>query len=77
MPRYSSEETRISFSKNSSAWGLKPSRVILGTVEVQASRSSKGTIRLMVALGAGMSFRVSSVMMPSVPSEPHSRLVRL
>ena len=49
----------------------------LGTVEMQAFRSSKGAMRLTVALGAGMSLRVSSVMMAKVPSEPQIRLVRL
>ena len=47
-----------------------------GTVEMQVARSSKGQMRLTVCLGAGMSLRVSSVMMPRVPSEPMMRLSR-
>ena len=48
-----------------------------GTVAIQSSRFSYGMIRLIVSFGAGMSYKVSSVMMPSVPSEPIIRFSRL
>ena len=39
-------------------------------MEMQSARFSKGTTRLTMAAGAGMSFKVSSVMTPKVPSDP-------
>ena len=48
-----------------------------GTVAIQSSRFSYGMIRLMVSFGAGISFKVSSVMIPKVPSEPIIRFNRL
>ena len=49
----------------------------IGTVEMADSRSSNGMIRLMTTFGAGIIFRVSSVMMPRVPSLPIIRFSRL
>ena len=59
------------------AWGFRWLWRSLGTVEMQVGRSAKGTTKLMVAPGAGISFKVSSVMMPRVPSEPIIRWSRL
>ena len=67
----------ISLSMNSRAWGSMLAILNFGTVEMAVSRSGKGTIRDSVFLGAGISFRVSSTRMPSVPSEPIIRLSRL
>ena len=67
----------MAFSKNSMAWGFSPLWRSLGTMAMQEARSSKGTTRLTAAFGAGMSLSVSSVMMPSVPSEPIIRCRRL
>ena len=67
----------ISLSMNSRACGSMLAILTFGTVEIAVSRSSKGTIRDRVMTGAGMSFSVSSVMMPSVPSEPIIRFSRL
>ena len=62
---------------NSRACGPRLAFLMIGTVEMALSRSSKGTTRLMTFFGAGMIFRVSSVMMPRVPSLPIIRFRRL
>ena len=62
---------------NSSACGFRFAILIFGTVEIAASRSSNGMIRLATFFGAGTIFRVSSVMTPRVPSLPIIRSIRL
>ena len=64
-------------SMNSTAVGSQPQARISGTAPIQASKSSKGKSSDTLALGSGISFTVSFVTMPSVPSEPIIRFSRL
>ena len=52
------------------ACGFKPDILIFGTEESAVFKSSNGMIRDATTFGAGIIFKVSSVMIPRVPSEP-------
>ena len=53
-----------------------PQRITSMTVRTAASTDGKATTAERTASGSPCSFSVSSVMTPSVPSEPTSRRVR-
>ena len=55
---------------NSMDCGSRPASLIFGTALMAVSKSSKGRMKLMSSFGAAMSFNVSSVITPRVPSEP-------
>ena len=60
-------------SKNSMAVGTAAICRRRGTMSMQLSRFSKGITRVRVNFGAGISFKVTSVRMHRVPSEPITR----
>ena len=62
---------------NSTAVGSHPHPSTWGTALMQASRSSNGTSRDRFTFGSGISFTVSRVRIPRVPSEPIIRSIRL
>ncbi len=62
---------------NSMDWGSRLACFIFGTAAIHRPRSSKGRIRLTSMAGLATSFKVSSVIMPRVPSEPIIRCRRL
>ena len=67
----------MSRSMNSMDWGSRFASLIDGTEAMAAAMSAKGRMRLTSIRGFGTSLSVSSVMMPSVPSEPIIRCSRL
>ena len=71
--RFRSTMSMSSRSKNSTAVGTKGSRSSTGTQSMQVSRLSKGMTRVQVQLGAGISFKVTSVQTHRMPSEPTTR----
>ena len=66
-----------SHSMNSTAVGSQPQERTAGTAPMQASRSSNGMSRERFTFGSGISFTVSLVRKPSVPSLPIIRSSRL
>ena len=67
----------MSRSMNSIDCGSRLASLIAGTEAIAVAMSLNGRIRLTSIRGLGTSFRVSSVMTPSVPSEPIIRCSRL
>ena len=67
----------MSRSMNSMDWGSRFASLMAGTEAMAVAISAKGRIRLTFITGLGISFRVSSVMMPRVPSDPIIRCNRL
>ena len=76
-PLNAAAESTMSRSKNSMDWGFRPASLMRGTVVMALSAFSNGRMKLMSSCGLGTSFIVSSVMMPSVPSDPMTRCNRL
>ena len=77
LPVNAAEESTMSRSMNSIDWGSRFASFISGTEAIAAAMSLNGRMRLTSMMGFGMSLRVSSVMMPRVPSEPIIRCSRL
>ena len=67
----------MSRSMNSMDWGSRFASLMAGTEAMASAMFAKGRIRLTSRRGLGISFRVSSVMTPRVPSEPIIRCRRL
>ena len=51
--------------------------IILGTVSIALSKSSKGIKRLIAFLGNGNSFKIAFVIIASVPSDPQIKSFKL
>ena len=77
VPLKFAAESTMSRSMNSMDCGFRPASLIFGTVLMAPSMFSNGRMKLMSSCGLGSSFMVSSVMTPSVPSEPMIRCNRL
>ena len=77
LPVNAAEESTMSRSMNSIDCGSRLASLICGTEAMAVSTSANGRMRLTFISGLGMSLSVSSVMTPSVPSEPIIRCSRL
>ena len=77
LPVKRAEESTMSRSMNSMDCASRFASFMAGTEAMAAAISAKGRMRLTSMSGFGMSLSVSSVIMPSVPSEPIIRCSRL
>ena len=64
-------------SMNSTAVGTELAPITSGTARIAAGSSVKGTSKLTLYLGSGSKRSIALVTMPSVPSEPTIKSLRL